>query len=163
MYDLEKRLEAAGACRYPFLVRIKPSPASGGSWPRSPQLWQPHKGWSGRCLKFVFERFFSPRPILILTHQGWLLMDCQSSNEIKGKGHCLRNCPSRARLISSALCCLSPQLLRAQRRLQGTKAVRVPVGAPRSLLLRGAPQTGSVGHSWKLNRNADSCSWRSPY
>ena len=61
MYDLEKRLEAAGACRYPFLVRIKPSPASGGSWPRSPQLWQPHKGWSGRCLKFVFERFFSPR------------------------------------------------------------------------------------------------------
>ena len=29
MYDLEKRIEAAGACRYPFLVRIKPSP---GIW-----------------------------------------------------------------------------------------------------------------------------------
>ena len=32
-------------------------PGIGGAGPRSPQLWQPHKGWSGRCLEFVSESF----------------------------------------------------------------------------------------------------------
>ena len=35
----------------------KALPGIGGAGPRSPQLWQPHKGWSGRCLEFVLRVF----------------------------------------------------------------------------------------------------------